>query len=227
MNCDQVSEALGAYAIDALPPEERREVEAHLRECGRHEDALALRATASLLAYVPEDREPPARLRSRILAAVAEADAPAVEESRAPVPLAARRRRAPAALLAAVLALFALAAVITGFFVLGSDGGSADLVRTVAGGPAAGTTLRYDTASDRATLDVAGLDALAEGRVYQVWMLRGEQVVGVGLFTVDASGRGRTTFDAPLEVGDTVAVTEEPAGGSPAPTSQPLLAIEL
>ncbi|MGE0227596.1 MAG: anti-sigma factor [Dehalococcoidia bacterium] len=227
MNCDQVNEALGAYAVDALPPEERREVESHLRECGRHEEAVALRATASLLAYAPEDRDPPVRLRSRILAAVAEADASAAEESRAPIPLAARRRRPPSALLAAVIALFALGAVITGFFVLGPGGGSEDLVRTVASGPAAGTTLRYDAATDRATLDVAGLADLPAGRVYQVWMLRGEQVAGVGLFSVDASGRGNTTFDASLEEGDTIAVTEEPAGGSPAPTSQPLFAIQL
>lgn len=227
MNCDQVNEALGAYALDALPPDERREVAAHLRECHLHEDALALRAAASLLAYTPEEREPPARLRSRILAAVAETDTPHTAAPPAPIPLASRRRRPPAALLAAVLALFALGAVITGFLVLNSGGGSEELVRNVATGPAAGTTLRYDTGNDRATLEVSGLSALPAGRTYQVWMLRGDSVAGVGLFTVDASGRGRAVFTADMREGDTVAVTEEPAGGSPAPTSQPLFAIEL
>lgn len=239
MNCDQVQEALGSYAVDALSPEERGEVEAHLRECKLHPEAAALRATASLLAYAPEEREPPARLRSRILAAVAEAERPpsstdghmALEDvpavpAPAPIPIASRRRPS-AALLAAVLALFALGAVITGFLVLNSGDGSEELVRNVASGPAAGTTLRYDAADARATLDVAGLAALPQGRTYQVWMLRGDSVAGVGLFTVDASGRGHAEFEADMREGDTVAVTEEPAGGSPGPTSQPLFAIQI
>ena len=229
MNCEQVNEALGAYALDSLPPDERREVEAHLRECNLHEDALALRATASLLAYAPEEREPPARLRSRILTAVAQADSPppTVKASAVPIPIEARRRRPPAALLAAVIALFALGAIVTGAVILNSGGGSEELVRNVASGPAAGSTLRYDPGNDRAILDVAGLAALPQGRTYQVWMLRGDSVAGVGLFTVDPSGRGRAVFTAEMQTGDTVAVTEEPAGGSPAPTSQPLFAIQL
>lgn len=228
MNCDQVNEALGAYAVAALPPVEMREVEAHLAECNLHDDAVALRATASLLAYAPEEREPPARLRARILAATA--DSAVVPPAAAPLPpilLESRRRRPVAALLAAAVALFALGAVVTGYFVLNSDGGSEALVRSIASGPAAGTTLRYDADAERASLEVAGLPTLQQGRTYQVWMLRGDSVVGVGLFTVDASGRGSTVFTADMHEGDTVAVTDEPAGGSPGPTSQPLFAIQL
>lgn len=232
MNCDQVNEALGAYAVDALAPEERREVEAHLDECNLHPEAAALRATASLLAYAPEEREPPAHLRSRILAAVAEADAPVsrdVPSPPAPIPIESRRRRGipGGGLLAAVIAVLALGVFITGIALWNSGDGSEELVRTLSAGPAAGTTLRYDGDEDRATLEVAGLAALPQGRTYQVWMLRGDSVAGVGLFTVDASGRGHAEFSADMREGDTVAVTEEPAGGSPGPTSQPLFAIQI
>ena len=53
MNCEEVRELSGAYALGALSPEELREVEAHLAECNLHEEMAALRATAALLAFAP------------------------------------------------------------------------------------------------------------------------------------------------------------------------------
>ncbi|ULH15735.1 anti-sigma factor [Deinococcus sp. KNUC1210] len=59
--------------------------------------------------------------------------------------------------------------------------------------------------------------ALPGGKVYQAWKIVDKKPVSLGLFT----GRG---FIAKLPVGTVFAVTLEPVGGSPQPTSSPLFA---
>ena len=71
----------------------------------------------------------------------------------------------------------------------------------------------------------ANLPALAPGRTFQLWGIRGADApVSLGTFDTDPSGTAVVT----LAVGgtddyDVSAVTEEPAGGSPQPTSTPFL----
>jgi len=230
MNCEQVNEAAGAYALAALPPEEMREVEAHLQRCNLHAEIASLRATASLLAFAAEEREPPPMLRSRIMAAVGGNELRAPQPP-APALLSMRQsRRFPRVYaLAAVLALFAVGLLAWNVTLLRDDNGPTQTVvtRNVAAGPAAGTLLRYIEDEQVAILEVAGLDQLEQGRVYQVWTLRGSEVTGVGLFSIGDDGTARVAFSSPLQPGDTVAVTEEPAGGSPAPTSQPIFAVQI
>ena len=76
-----------------------------------------------------------------------------------------------------------------------------------------------------------GLPALPAGRAYQLWVVMpGQLPVGAGVMRVDA--RGAVTFTAPLPAGLTVpantsvtlALTNEPEGGSPQPTSPIVLA---
>jgi anti-sigma-K factor RskA len=71
---------------------------------------------------------------------------------------------------------------------------------------------------------------LGADQVYQLWLLRedGERV-SAGIFDVDASGRGTLFFTAPAQVDsfDLAGITAEPAGGSPAPTMNPLVAGRL
>ncbi len=235
MNCEQVNEAAGAYALATLPPEEMREVEAHLRECNLHTEIASLRVTASLLAFAAEEREPPTMLRSRIMTAIAAQDLQTAPP--APIPLPERRtRRIPRAYaLAAAFAIFAFGLLIWNVALLRDDDSPSQIAvpqptavtRQVNTGAAAGTLLRYLGDEHVAILEVAGLEQLAPNRVYQVWTLSGPAVTGVGLFTVGDAGTARMAFSSPLQPGDTVAVTEEPAGGSPAPTSQPIFAIEF
>jgi anti-sigma-K factor RskA len=101
------------------------------------------------------------------------------------------------------------------------------LVGRVIEGPGAGTVLSYIGGEQVSVLEVVGLGQLEAGRIYQIWTLSGKDVTGVGLFTVASDGTARVAFSWPLFDGDTVAVTEEPAGGSPAPTSEPLFAIPV
>jgi anti-sigma-K factor RskA len=81
---DGVAELLPAYALGILSEAERAEVEAYLQqdEQGRQELA-ALEAVAAQLPLLVEEREPPASLRQRLLAA-AEAD---LQAPAAPAPL--------------------------------------------------------------------------------------------------------------------------------------------
>lgn len=63
---------IGAYALDALPPDEAEAMRAHMASCATHAEAIAeLRAVAVRLHALVGETPPPAALRSRVLAAVA------------------------------------------------------------------------------------------------------------------------------------------------------------
>jgi anti-sigma-K factor RskA len=80
-----------------------------------------------------------------------------------------------------------------------------------------------------AVLVASGLHALPPDRAYQVWFLRGGQPTPNAVFSVTHAGHGRRLVHAPgrLRDFDVVAVTPEPASGSPAPTGPIVLAGEL
>ena len=68
----------------------------------------------------------------------------------------------------------------------------------------------------------SNLPALPAGQVYQVWVVTGPAPVSAGLLTPDATGGGSTFYTTPADIAPptAVAVTNEPAGGVPAPTGQ-------
>src|SRR5262245_15950126 len=68
----------------------------------------------------------------------------------------------------------------------------------------------------------------ATDRAYQVWLIPpGGQPIGAGVSAPGSGGRQTIPLDRPLTNIRTVAVTQEPAGGSPAPTSDVLVAGQL
>lgn len=75
-------------------------------------------------------------------------------------------------------------------------------------------------------LSASDLAPARSGRIYQLWGLDAAgQPRSLGTFNTRGDGRGYVVLPAPADM-DAVrasAVTEEPAGGSPAPTSQPFL----
>jgi len=75
----------------------------------------------------------------------------------------------------------------------------------------------------------SGLPALAPGKVYQFWLADGQSQVGGGTFVVDEGGIATLVVEAPREVNafSQVMVTVEPAGGSPRPSQEVVLAGEL
>ena len=77
-------------------------------------------------------------------------------------------------------------------------------------------------AAPNAALIVHGLPPLHQGRAYQLWLLWGDrQRDNGGVFSVDAQGFAllRITAPRPFMSYQRVGITEEPASGSPGPTS--------
>ncbi len=86
-----------------------------------------------------------------------------------------------------------------------------------------------DPNSERAYVVIDGLPEAPQGRDYQIWLSpdgKNLQPVSVGVFR-DNSGRWLLEADKPLSSYQWIGVTEEPDGGSPAPTSKPLMGGEF
>lgn len=105
----------------------------------------------------------------------------------------------------------------------------ADIVVAVLAAPDAEPAMRVYWNRQRGVALVAAfnLAAAPEGRTYQLWGIdtaAGTPPVSLGTF--DTGGDGRTTVAITIPAGatfDLAAVTDEPAGGSPQPTTQPFL----
>jgi anti-sigma-K factor RskA len=115
--------------------------------------------------------------------------------------------------------------VVGGIAIVGDDGGGGQ--RTLAArvtDPLAATTARASLVVDgsRAKLVVRGMPAPESGRVYQVWLKRGDRVpVPAGATFMLRSGA--VAIPRAVRDGDQVMVTSEPEGGSPVPTRQPIV----
>jgi anti-sigma-K factor RskA len=228
---DRWGESVAAYALGALDPGEAAALEGHVEECERCRSEL--RWLAPAVRSLPESverQEPPRELRRRLMEEV-RADAKAAPSAapggaRPRSPRWARRfgRRPLAGL--AVVALFAVA--IAGYEIgSGDSGGAGGTGPTITAGHAPGVTAEMVSEGDGGTLRLAGVDQLSEGRVLQAWVSRDGEVEAVpALFVPDREGRASTTI-ADMEGVDTVMVTSEPQGGSKAPTSAPLVTMEI
>ena len=253
MTCAEIEELAGAIALGAVPAEEWPAVREHLATCERgHEEVRRLAAVATLLLDAAPPVEPPARLRGRILAAArAEAAAPDAppadassgERSAPPARIVRRGDRswwqrpawgaaAAALLLAAGMGAWnitlrrdlerteqRLATEERAVALLAGEGRRVDLTARLPG--AGGTVLRGE--SGPAVLVVHGLPRTPD-RTYQVWAIRGDQPISIGLFEPDESGRQVVTLDHDLRNVDAVAITLEPSPrGSRLPTTEPVM----
>lgn len=87
-------------------------------------------------------------------------------------------------------------------------------------------SVTFSRSEGSATLAVAGLPALPAGRTYAAWFMEDGTPVPAGLLTGDP-GRRVTLLEGALDNADAVALSVEPAGGSPQPTTVPLGAVPL
>lgn len=231
MNHEQFEDLKEAYALKSLPDEEAREFEAYLEAHPELQGEIDdLTATAGLLALGCEEREPPGQLRSNILAAVEQEARQPRREMRGPS-LAERLR---GALGWQRLAGVAAAAAVVGLLVwnISLMGSLQDQ------GPQSFELVSADTSQqmgqvtqveegEQAVLVADSVEELPQDRAYQVWVIReGEDPISNGTFTA-SEGQGAAQIDTPLEGGETVAITDEPVGGSPAPTTDPAYTAEI
>jgi anti-sigma-K factor RskA len=94
-------------------------------------------------------------------------------------------------------------------------------------GPAPSARYFFDRRAGRIFIAASSLPPAAQGRTYQLWGIEsGKPPVSLGTFNTDSSGRAEVSVAVPagLRVAVT-AVTDEPSGGSPQPTTTPFLAV--
>jgi anti-sigma-K factor RskA len=223
MNCEEIEELLGVYALGALAPEEDAAVRDHLVSCENHPEAAELQAIAASLAFAVPEREPPAALKSRLMDEVRREGASPVAARRATgwLQRLVQPRLAPYALAAALaVAVVALLATNTG------DGNGTVVTRFADGGQLSGQVV-YIPDEDLAVIQVNGLEQLSEDETYQVWAMSEGQPRPIGFLEVSSEGHALTALGVNLADADEVAVTVEPRGGSPLPTTAPVLRARL
>jgi Anti-sigma-K factor rskA/Putative zinc-finger len=235
-DCHDVREALPAYALGALDPEERLAVEHHLETCAGCRAALEPFANvATAMASAPPPVAPPPSLRARLLTEIqAPRPTPPAAEP-APTTVARRSgllvpRWAAAGLAAAAVLLIAGIAVLAlELSAVRQDRDTAAAAeRKLAAYLSAGgqvTKLNalppadYGSSWGHGTLVTApGLPPLVvvDGcppttgqRLYRVWLARGDKRTGVGEIKVDENGSGWLVVATaePVASYDTVGVT--------------------
>lgn len=77
------------------------------------------------------------------------------------------------------------------------------------------------------TVSLGGFEPLPSDRNYQLWTVRDDVAISLGVFEPDAEGDWSGEMDLPLLRGDLIAVTEEVKGGADAPTMDPLLNTQI
>ena len=279
----------GAYALDALPPDEHETFERHLEVCGPcAEEVARLQVCAAWLGSATSF-EPPEDLRARVLAEIGASDQePAAERRRGsereptavpadpavtgsggpstashdrdpsgPIVDLDERRTAPRWLLgltgvaAAVLLVAVVGLGLTvnqlvdriGEVEVTAERASRDAERTssevaeVLAAPDAtivssddGDAVARVVASPsrgEAVFVAHGLESAPRDRTYELWVIDVDGAVPAGLFDPDEDGRVTRVMTGDMARAQAIGVTVEPAGGSPEPTSEPIMVMDL
>lgn len=261
----------GAYALDALTPEEEVAFRAYLAtsEEARAEVA-SLSDTAVLLGLASEPVTPSPQLKAGLMAAIrttpqaphanvaafpgaavapdprilmlADADVPEVPLSKAETKARASWYRRPVSILIAAAAAVALfvggnllglsqaphapsfsQAQATSLAELSTAGDLQKAAKPVEGGGKA--TLIWSLSLQRSAVLINDLPALAAGKTYQLWYIDTAGATSAGTFNSAGAGKTWRVLDGKMAGGDTIGLTVEPAGGSPKPTTTPILAV--
>jgi anti-sigma-K factor RskA len=207
-------EELLALALGEVDDGARATFEVHLEGCETcRQEYLSMIETLATVSYAAPSQAPPVRLRAAIL------DAVATEPRSVPTPEPRRAGRwagwagwggwVPRVAIGAG----ALVATILVIVTLTSSSVSTQTV------PLNGVTGTVLVTNHTAVLETADFRPLPAGRVYELWVIHDGSARAAGLFGIASLP---VAVRGPVVSGDTVAVTQEPAGGSLQPTSTPL-----
>jgi anti-sigma-K factor RskA len=238
---DSHFEEAAAFALGALDAERIDDFKEHLKGCKRCQEELRWLAPAvRALPEAAEPQTPPPALKVRLMEEV-RADAAAAEKATREEE---QRERAasrksfgewlsglhvggltwkPLAGLAVVVLVVAGGigyAVGTG----GSGSGNVHTWEAEQGGGIEAAVVRE---GDRGELRLTGVEQLPKGKVLEAWVQRGNAVEPVpALFAPDHAGNASTTIEDMQDV-SLVMVTQEPAGGTKVPTTEPIVSLPL
>lgn len=236
----------GAYAVDALPDEERELFEAHLDVCEAcAEEVTELQATAARLgetAFVP----PSNALRARVLAEIdaTRQEPPAGREEVVALDVRRPTPRWVTALVASAAAVLVVGVVGLGFVIndlnarLGEVETSAsrmtDLLaapdaRTISAEGPNGSVARLVVSPSRgeAMFVASEMEPAPQEHTYELWVHGDNEPVKAGLFDVDPDGTATHLLTNDLSNAVAIGVTVEPEGGSPQPSGDPVMVLEL
>jgi hypothetical protein len=109
------------------------------------------------------------------------------------------------------------------------NGPTQHLTAAIVSGSARGATAELRQVDSRTELDVSRMPAPPSGRIYEVWLQRSNGAVQPtdSLFSVTSKGRGSVAVPGDLHGVKAVMVTDEPMGGSLAPTRSPIIVVRL
>lgn len=88
-------------------------------------------------------------------------------------------------------------------------------------------TAHWSASTGQSVLVAEGMATLGDDQTYELWFVRGGTPIAAGIFDTDASGQATAVLDGEYRPGDVIAVTVEPAGGSPdgTPSSDPVVVV--
>jgi anti-sigma-K factor RskA len=249
MSCEEVDELAGAFAVDALPLDEREAAVRHLAAChaSDHAELRNLTETAGLLAFTVAPAPPPADLGARILAAAGtRSDQPSQPNAIPQAPLHNVIWLRPS--LAFALAAAAMFLIAIGLGAWGTSQrnalvaerrveqqrsallallSSAELVvQTPAAANLPPALLVQPKAGTSAYL-LQDWPAAPSGKTYQAWYIRAGAPASAGTFGAGEGAPSAVQLSGPVTGSQAFAVTIEPSGGSGQPTSQPLFVRSL
>ncbi len=235
----EIEELLGAYALDAVGPEEAAVVQDHLAECPRCASEVAShREVAATLAYAGSPA--PEGLWQRIAGALDEKP-PALDLSRV-APVKPPFRRSELRLTVGLVAAAAVVTAVLGMQLVRQRDRIDDLTTMMRQRALeqAAASANADARSQRVILRSEdghayaetvmqpngtgylvrhNLRGLPEDRTYQLWGKVGNRMVSLGVL---GPAPGVAAFNVHGDV-VMVAITEEEGGGATLPTKQPLL----
>jgi anti-sigma-K factor RskA len=242
---DHFHDSVGAYLLRALPEPDELAFERHMATCALCRDEVEdLRAVTDALALAVPAMSPPPALKARVMQVVEQeaellrAAGPEADRPR-PVPAARsdRRRRLsmdwlgrPGFALAAAFVVLAIGGLIglASGGVFDDDPGRRSVLAEVDqdAAPNARVFLQVD-ADGGATLVAERLPPPPEGRVYQVWVKRPDvdPEPTRTLFVPRSDGAAAAAVPGSLDGVEAVLVSHEPRGGSPSPTSAPVVTV--
>jgi anti-sigma-K factor RskA len=216
-----------AYVLGALEPAEAEAFSRHLATCVVCRDEVAaFQHTANALAMAPPQHAAPRGLKRRVMRAVREGEAEG-SASRRP------RRWGSGLFVArpaiAAIAAFAVVVVVIGAIIASSGGsdGTRTIAAMVSGSPG---TAQLSVSGGRAELVVRGFPQPTAGHIYEVWKVHnGAKAPSPtrALFSVNSSGAADVGVPGDLNGVTQVLVSQEPAGGSLAPTTAPVIVASL
>jgi anti-sigma-K factor RskA len=224
------------FVLGALPEEERREFEDYLaHHPERQAEIEELSMVAGLLALSPEEHEPSPELRQRIMGVVGAEAVHPVESRRSWLTwigeLLRVRNLALGAAAVLVIGLLSWSMLLRGEVQdlqgrvqsLQDQPQEPQMVELGGAGTQKGARAEVITfEGNRAVLVVEDMPPVPEDKTYQIWVIEEDVPKPSGLFE---PGRGSVAAVVEHRVGsgDVIAVTVEPAGGSPQPTTKPTL----